>query len=214
MSKEAVLEGLKQMDPKNENHWTIHGEAKLETVKFFSGGFAVTREQLNEYAPGFNRESLAAYLAGQTTEAGNATTQEPGPVGAGAGTIDDVAKQPEVEDGLTNGEIDVETLATEVARANEAVLELKRIQEQTRKDLIAAEKARDELVDRLHVVKPPTTDQENIRNYLTSQRRVNASNRMSARRMLAEAGFDIDAVQRQAQPSPIDQNLRNRRRAR
>jgi hypothetical protein len=211
MSKDKVLEGLKKMDPKNDNHWTMTGEAKLETVKFLSGGFAVTREELNEFAPGFNRESMQKYVDSLAAEAGNATVQEPGPAGPGAGngTVTPVADEAKEDVGSPNGEVDVEALAEEVARANEAVLELQRLQIKVREDLVAAETKRDALIDSLHVVSPPTTHQQSVVAYLQRGHQARLERAAAMRKL---AGLEVDDLMAKASPSPIDQMMRNRRR--
>ena len=86
MSKEKILAATLKMNPDNDQHWTMDGQAKLETIKFFAG-VPVTRDELNAAVPGFNREALRAHLAGAPTspnaEAGNVTPAvQPGPTGA------------------------------------------------------------------------------------------------------------------------------------
>jgi len=73
---EKIIRAINRMDPENDNHWTVDGLAKLDTVRFYAGE-AVTREKLDEIAPGFNRESLKAYR-GQTAES-RPPTQGAGP---------------------------------------------------------------------------------------------------------------------------------------
>ena len=53
--KEKILEALQKLDPTNDNQWTQEGLPKLEALKFMMGGENVTREQVNEAAPGFTR---------------------------------------------------------------------------------------------------------------------------------------------------------------
>ena len=52
--KEQILEGLKKLDPTVDAHWTADGLPNLNSFKFLAG-VTVTREQLEEVAPGFTR---------------------------------------------------------------------------------------------------------------------------------------------------------------
>lgn len=54
---ENIIEGLKKLDPAADAHWTKEGEVNLIAFKFIMGGKSVTREQIEEVAPGFNREN-------------------------------------------------------------------------------------------------------------------------------------------------------------
>lgn len=56
-----VKEALQKLDAGNDNHWTQDGQAKLETVKFFNGGEAVSRDDLEKEFPGFNKSTAAGY---------------------------------------------------------------------------------------------------------------------------------------------------------
>lgn len=53
--KEKIIEALKKLDPTADSQWTKEGEVNLVAFKFMLGGEAVTREQIEEAAPGFNR---------------------------------------------------------------------------------------------------------------------------------------------------------------
>lgn len=83
--KEKILEGLKTLDTKADAQWTQEGLVNLNAFKFVLGGEAVTREQLDEVAPGFNRETAATYFEPATGEgtapvapvaAGNVATEQ------------------------------------------------------------------------------------------------------------------------------------------
>lgn len=55
--KDKILDALQKLDTKNDNQWTQDGLPKIEILKFLMGGEIVTREQINEAAPGFTREN-------------------------------------------------------------------------------------------------------------------------------------------------------------
>jgi hypothetical protein len=62
MMSEKIITGLKSLDVKTDAQWTQDGQVNLNAFKFVNGGEAVTREQLEEIAPGFNRETAATYF--------------------------------------------------------------------------------------------------------------------------------------------------------
>lgn len=208
---EKVLEGLKKLDPNNDNHWTMDGQAKLETIKFHAG-VAVTREDLDKIAPGFNRQAMKDYLASLTTEAGNVAVQQPGPTGAGAGDggSSHVESTEEIE-GLASREDEVKALAEKIASSDETILELKRVYEQAGKELAGAVAARDVLNDRLTVLNPPPTHQENIKAYLATVGGLRQT-RVLARNALEGSGIDVHGLMRAMAPAPIDQALKARER--
>lgn len=59
---EKIITALKTLDVKTDAQWTQDGQVNLNAFKFVNGGEAVTREQLEEVAPGFNRENAATYF--------------------------------------------------------------------------------------------------------------------------------------------------------
>lgn len=59
---EKIITGLKSLDVKTDAQWTQDGQVNLNAFKFVNGGESVTREQLEEIAPGFNRETAATYF--------------------------------------------------------------------------------------------------------------------------------------------------------
>lgn len=59
---DKIKEALQKLDVSNANHWTQDGLAKLETVKFLSGGESVTREDLDRDFAGFNKTTAAGFF--------------------------------------------------------------------------------------------------------------------------------------------------------
>lgn len=70
--KDKILENLKSLNSKTDSQWTQDGLVNLNAFKFAMGGEAVTREQLEEAAPGFNRENSADYFTKDQSQ-GNGT---------------------------------------------------------------------------------------------------------------------------------------------
>lgn len=62
MMTDKIITALKTLDVKTDAQWTQDGQVNLNAFKFVNGGEAVTREQLEEVAPGFNRENAATYF--------------------------------------------------------------------------------------------------------------------------------------------------------
>ena len=77
---EKILNALKSLDHKNDEHWTADGQPRLDAVKAAAGDQTVTREAVVAAAPAFNR---AAAVAG-TVPAVTAAPAAPTPPAAGA----------------------------------------------------------------------------------------------------------------------------------
>lgn len=74
--KEKIIEALGKLDVNNDNHWTNEGLPKLEALKF-SVGSNVTRDQVNEVAPGYTREHPFFIETGNVEPAQVAETKQP-----------------------------------------------------------------------------------------------------------------------------------------
>lgn len=70
--KDVILAALAKLDPAVDSHWTAEGLVNLNTFKFLAGGVAVSREQLEEVAPDFRRET--PHVAGES-ETAQATSE-------------------------------------------------------------------------------------------------------------------------------------------
>lgn len=71
---EKIITALKTLDVKTDAQWTQDGQVNLNAFKFVNGGESVTREQLEEAAPGFNRETAATYFDEKKEGEGSAPT--------------------------------------------------------------------------------------------------------------------------------------------
>lgn len=60
--KEKIVEALKTLNTSADAQWTQDGLVALNAFKFAMGGESVTREQLEEAAPGFNRSNAEVYF--------------------------------------------------------------------------------------------------------------------------------------------------------
>lgn len=54
---DKIKEGLARLDPKNDNHWTEEGLPRLEAMRLFTGQASLTREQVTDADPAFNRKT-------------------------------------------------------------------------------------------------------------------------------------------------------------
>lgn len=52
-----LVAALKQLDPNDDEHWTADGKPKMTAVEALMGRSDITRAQVNEALPGFNREA-------------------------------------------------------------------------------------------------------------------------------------------------------------
>ena len=78
--KDVILAALAKLDPAVDSHWTAEGLVNLNTFKFLAGGVAISREQLEEVAPGFRRENpnvAGESEAAQATGEGDASSAAP-----------------------------------------------------------------------------------------------------------------------------------------
>lgn len=209
---DKILAALALMDPTVDAHWTMNGDAKLETVKALADGESITREELEALAPGFNREAVRAYRAGQiqgATDGPQATT------GNGTGAVIEPIQpeQGEVESGPTDRTSEIEALAEEISSQDKAILKLERFQDEIRKELADAYEKLQSLRARQIKLTPEVTNTANIQLYLESQKAILAT-RGRARAAVAANGVNLDAVMEAIGPSPLDQAMKNRPRGR
>lgn len=198
---EKILEVIGKLDPENDNHWTVDGAAKLEIIKFLMGGESVSRETLEKIAPGFNRESMRAYLSGGSVNA-------PTPVRSG----NEHRSEPvQVEQRPPDREIEIQTLAEKVRIANETVEQLQRLYNETREKLKLAQIEADKLNDELLELNPPETTQNVIQQYLAGQKKI-LEQRAESINMVKNSGVDLKLLAKLTSRAPIDQFMAGRRR--
>jgi hypothetical protein len=84
----SIIEALAKLDPKNDNHWTIEGEPRLDTVKFFVGVPNLIREDLIKVATFTRADAIAGKGPTPVTAAPAAPTPatgDPAPAAATGG---------------------------------------------------------------------------------------------------------------------------------
>lgn len=76
MMTDKIITALKTLDVKTDAQWTQDGLVNLMAFKFVNGGEAVTREQLDEVAPGFTRETAPTYFDEKKEGEGSALIED------------------------------------------------------------------------------------------------------------------------------------------
>lgn len=79
MSDNKILDALRKLDVKNDNHWTAQGEPRIDTVKFNvgDGNVDVTRDSINAAAPNFSRSTAEGYKTEGEQSAGDQGGDQP-----------------------------------------------------------------------------------------------------------------------------------------
>lgn len=54
--KNAIVAALRELDPLNDDHWTADGAPRMDALEALLGDKSVTRKEVVEAAPDFNRE--------------------------------------------------------------------------------------------------------------------------------------------------------------
>ena len=234
---DKIKEALQKLDVSNDNHWTQDGLAKLETVKFFTGGESVSREQIDEGFPNFNRTTASAFfmdlgtkIASEETNAGEpaapATRDEHGkgeltesPRGEGAGGTAE-ASQP---GGEPAGLPETETEQPEVAEREPEPDEIETLETAIRQ----AEETLDAIRGEIHSLKSDVAEGEDyvgrLRTRLAAIKpaenqsatisaylnsvKEKLTARGEARATLKESGLTLKAIAQAIGKSPIDQAM-------
>lgn len=92
----SLIEALAKLDPKNDNHWTVEGQPRLDTVKFFAGQPSLMREELDKVCV-YTREDALAGKAPELVSPASTTPEaaaSPPVVAATATSTAPVAPEP------------------------------------------------------------------------------------------------------------------------
>ena len=209
-----IIDALKKLDVSNDNHWTVDGQPRLDTVKMLASDPSVTRDTINAVAPDFNRETAANWEPKQTegqvqTPSDNQQGAENQPQEnsvAATGTSVDAGSEPQdpetkpeekVED--SNIEALEKALADAEAKTNEKLL----AKEQAEADYVAALQEEDAARLALDAAKPKTDDLDPVRGYLNAQLEAN-NERSRVVEALREAGVTPEVLQKLAGVNPTD----------
>jgi septal ring factor EnvC (AmiA/AmiB activator) len=201
----AIIEALKTLDPKNDEHWTGNGDPVIAVVSELIKDPKLKRAQITEAAPEFNRNNLV--LPGDKPDTASLPSLESLPKEeqdqVNAILNDDKPfNAPEPDDGATPGpettELDqaraeVDRLNAEVTEANRAIEAAKQHAAEKTNELAAAEA-------RMHALIPNNDNQSAIQAYIAQQNADRAAR--AASRQAIFQGIDPRTLDPR---SPIDQ---------
>lgn len=209
-----IIDALKKLDVSNDNHWTVDGQPRLDTVKMLASDPSVTRDTLNAVAPDFNRETAANWEPKQTE--GEVQTPSDNQQGAenqsqensvtATGTSVDAGSElqdPETKPEEKVEETDIEALEKALADAEAKTNEKLLAKEQAEADYVAALQEEDAARLALDAAKPKTDDLDPVRGYLNAQLEAN-NERSRVVEALREAGVTPEVLQKLAGVNPTD----------
>lgn len=97
--KDKIVEALQKLDTANDNQWTQEGLPKIEILKFLMGGEVITREQINEAAPGFTRANPVIGDGGKDGENNEVASQQSAEGEQGQGTAQEQGSEEQKAEG-------------------------------------------------------------------------------------------------------------------
>lgn len=209
-----IIDALKKLDVSNDNHWTVDGQPRLDTVKMLAADPSVTRDTLNEIAPDFNRATAASWepkQEGQVQTPSNneqSTENQPQekPVEATGTSGNDAEQQPQDTETKPSEEVaetNLEHLEKALADAEAKTAEKRLAKEQADADYAAALQEEDAARIALDAAKPKTHELDPIHGYLNAQLEQN-SERSRVVEALREAGVTPEVLQKLAGLNPTD----------
>ena len=143
MTKE-IIEALREFDPLDDDQWTTDGAPKMEAVHLLTGDDTITRKDVVEAAPKFNRETP---IEEEEEEEDDAEEED-----------SEVREDPEVEDLQEKYDELTETMAEETRLSD---LHKKRAEE--------ARVSAKMIMNRIRALEPSMTNDQSIRAYIDSQ---------------------------------------------
>ena len=210
-----IIDALKKLDVSNDNHWTVDGQPRLDTVKMLAADPSVTRDTINAIAPDFNRETAASWEPKQETEqvqtpSDNEQSAEDQPqekpVEATGTSGNDVEQQPQDTETEPNEEVaetNLELLEKALADAEVKTAEKRLVKEQAEAAYAAALQEEDAARIALDAAKPKTHELDPIHGYLNAQLEIQ-SERSRVVEALREAGVTPEVLQKLAGVNPTD----------
>lgn len=101
--KDKIVDALQKLDVANDNQWTQDGLPKIEILKFLMGGEAITREQVEEAAPGFTRANPVIGDGGKDGENNEVASQQSAEGEQGQGTAQEQGSEEQAAEGDGTG---------------------------------------------------------------------------------------------------------------
>ena len=189
-----LKEALLKLDVDNDNHWTEQGLPRIETLKFLTGDVSITRESINNTAPGFNRSNRE--IADAVPEIiTSVVTETPIAVEPVVVTEEQTPVLRTFEEGLRIAQLELDQLVQEFGLLQNQVFE-------KTKEVHA-------LAEQVANAKPVETSQTAIQSYLRSEQGV-LEERGVRLEMIARSGIKLKDLADNLK-SPLDASLARKR---
>lgn len=211
MSRDNILQALSNLDHANDNHWSPDGQPRIDTVRMLSGDSSITRDSIQQAAPGFVRHTqLSALVVEKVREFGKG---EPAVL-----EVEQKVMVPDAVDSIVTQEVVNPTLdpdpVIEPVQSEDAltvatlrVSEARAKVDAAQRELHEACKAYDAIVD-ANIRDPRETHAETVRHYLASQRHI-LEQRAARKLMLDSSGINLNELARSLR-SPLDSAMARR----
>ena len=197
-----LKEALLKLDVDNDNHWTEQGLPRIETLKFLTGDVSITRESINNTAPGFNRSNRE--IADAVPEIiTSVVTETPIAVEPVVIIEEDEAEQEKAFFG------EAITLEAAFSKAQDALEYLTQEAGDLQKLVFEKTKEVHALAEQLANSKPVETSQTAIQSYLKSEQSV-LEERGVRLEMIARSGIKLKDLADNLK-SPLDASLARKR---
>jgi hypothetical protein len=162
--KDKIVSALAQLDHNNEGHWVEDGLPRTGVVQKFAGDQSITRQQINEAAPGFSRQVPDKEPVPEQTVPDTETT-----------TPAEAAKHAPARAANDDGGTVLAFTEQEREKFRRAVVEAEADYNQSLKDLetmrrhvLACKAALEQAVADERAKFPPISAAQNIQNYLAA----------------------------------------------
>lgn len=195
IEKAALAEAIKQLDPANDAHWTDDGSPMLSEVQRLCNDSSVTRAQVNDAIPGYDRK-IASFRSGSGVGGQKAPAKDEG---AGLGEPEAAPTAQPAELSPTDDQLSIEKtreiLKRRVATAEENLAAAKVAAAEATREVGQAEMRLDRAIRDLQRKFPPISPEEAIKQHLARQHQL-----------------AIERAQATGHSSQIDQSMAQSRR--
>lgn len=206
---DKIIEAVNKLDVTNDNHWTLDGLPRLETIRILTSNPGLSREDINDAMPGFKRPAQNSAQANETPTSNPTTTPAEITAPAQVQAEETQEQLPVLTQTLTTETNDLESLQIQLEDARANMVEASITFENAKK---AYAESQDEfhrvetLVDKLstEIVGNP------IQAYL-AQQQADLQRRAELRDAVLTSGLDLKDLLTGVS-SPLDASLNSRKR--
>lgn len=215
MESKTIQEVLQGLDAQNFDNWTPEGLPRVDIVRSLTGDMTLTRETIDAAMPGFVRPGFEAQKAPAVqapwavqTPASTSTLEPAAPAAPAAPTPPAEppaqAVQAQQATAAVATSVAVDDLKEQLAKATEVVQQRQQDVEDAKKELANAQKAEDEIKDKLTLLEPSSRVQvtHTIQAYLERQKE-NLEMRAQRMKLIRESGINLKELAKDLK-SPID----------